>query len=100
MIPEPLQKDDADFMAQALKLARLACLNSHPNPAVGCLLVRHNKVIAKGYTQPAGQAHAEIMALRKAGKQARGLYSLRYIRALQSPWPYTTFVVRRLLMLV
>ncbi len=72
MIPEPLQKDDADFMAQALKLARLACLNSHPNPAVGCLLVRHNKVIAKGYTQPAGQAHAEIMALRKAGKQARG----------------------------
>ena len=58
-------------MAQALKLARLARLNSHPNPAVGCLLVRHNKVIAKGYTQPAGQAHAEIMALRKAGKQAR-----------------------------
>ena len=58
LIPEPLQKDDADFMAQALRLAHLARLNSHPNPAVGCLLVRQNEVIAKGYTQPAGQATA------------------------------------------
>jgi diaminohydroxyphosphoribosylaminopyrimidine deaminase/5-amino-6-(5-phosphoribosylamino)uracil reductase len=72
LIPEPLQKDDADFMAQALRLAHLARLNSHPNPAVGCLLVRQNEVIAKGYTQPAGQAHAEVMALRQAGQQAHG----------------------------
>ena len=37
-----------------------ACI---PNPPVGCVLVRQQRVIAKGYTNPPGQNHAEAMAL-------------------------------------
>lgn len=43
-----------------------------PNPAVGAALVKRGKLLAVGGTQPAGQAHAEIMALRAAGDKARG----------------------------
>ena len=43
-----------------------------PNPAVGAVLVKAGKVIAKGGTGPAGQAHAEIAALKAAGAKAKG----------------------------
>lgn len=60
------------FMQQALALARNAIGLSEPNPRVGCVLVSADgqRVLGQGYTQPAGQAHAEIMALRDAA--ARG----------------------------
>jgi diaminohydroxyphosphoribosylaminopyrimidine deaminase/5-amino-6-(5-phosphoribosylamino)uracil reductase len=41
-----------------------------PNPRIGCVIVRDGEVIGAGHTQPAGQAHAEVQALRDA--QARG----------------------------
>ncbi len=43
-----------------------------PNPAVGAILVKRGRLLAVGGTQAAGQAHAEIMALRAAGDKARG----------------------------
>jgi len=60
------------FMQQALALARQAIGLSEPNPRVGCVLVAPDgqRVLGQGHTQPAGQAHAEIMALRDAA--ARG----------------------------
>ncbi|HEY0884351.1 MAG TPA: bifunctional diaminohydroxyphosphoribosylaminopyrimidine deaminase/5-amino-6-(5-phosphoribosylamino)uracil reductase RibD [Ramlibacter sp.] len=60
------------FMQQALALARNAIGLSEPNPRVGCVLVSGDgqRVLGQGHTQPAGQAHAEIMALRDAA--ARG----------------------------
>jgi len=60
------------FMQQALALARQAVGLSEPNPRVGCVLVAPDgqRVLGQGHTQPAGQAHAEIMALRDAA--ARG----------------------------
>lgn len=60
------------FMQQALVLARRAVGLSEPNPRVGCVLVAPDgqRVLGEGSTQPAGQAHAEIMALRDAA--ARG----------------------------
>ncbi|MHB1124211.1 MAG: bifunctional diaminohydroxyphosphoribosylaminopyrimidine deaminase/5-amino-6-(5-phosphoribosylamino)uracil reductase RibD [Ramlibacter sp.] len=60
------------FMQQALALARDAIGLSEPNPRVGCVLVSADgqRVLGQGYTQPSGQAHAEIMALRDAA--ARG----------------------------
>lgn len=63
---------DADsFMAQALALAEQARPTCPPNPAVGCVLVAASgQVIGTGHTQPTGQAHAEVMALRDAA--ARG----------------------------
>jgi len=58
-------------MARALALARLGRFWAKPNPHVGCVLVRDGRVIGEGFTQPAGDAHAEVVALRAAG-DARG----------------------------
>ncbi len=56
---------DAAYMARALQVARNALYTADPNPAVGCVLVKHGRIIAEGWTQPPGQAHAEIHALRQ-----------------------------------
>lgn len=61
-----------DNMEYALGLARLALGYTSPNPAVGAVLVKAGKIVGAGYTQPAGFAHAEIMALKQAGDRARG----------------------------
>ncbi len=62
---------DGRMMRRALDLARQAMYLTSPNPRVGCVLTDANgRVIGEGHTQAAGQAHAEIMALRDA--QARG----------------------------
>ena len=58
-------------MARALELARLGRFWAKPNPHVGCVLLRDGHVIGEGFTQPAGEAHAEVMALTAAG-DARG----------------------------
>ena len=57
-------------MARALQQARLSLFNTTPNPRVGCVLVRDDKKIGEGYTQPAGQHHAEIQALIDAKKNS------------------------------
>ncbi len=59
-------------MAKALRLARLGRLTVDPNPAVGCVLVRDGDVVGRGWHRAAGEAHAEIHALREAGTRARG----------------------------
>ncbi len=43
-----------------------------PNPAVGAVFVKAGKVVGKAGTRPAGQAHAEIVALEAAGAKAKG----------------------------
>ena len=59
-------------MARALVLARRALGRTHPNPAVGAVLVRSGRVVGEGYTAPAGGPHAEVRAVRAAGTRARG----------------------------
>ena len=54
-------------MQRAIELGQQARYWSAPNPPVGCVLVRNDQEIGAGFTQPAGQAHAEIMALNDAG---------------------------------
>ncbi len=62
------------YMQQALAQARHAVGWSEPNPRVGCLIVaRDGQILGQGHTQPAGQAHAEIMALRDAAAQGRSV---------------------------
>ncbi|WP_228840573.1 bifunctional diaminohydroxyphosphoribosylaminopyrimidine deaminase/5-amino-6-(5-phosphoribosylamino)uracil reductase RibD [Candidatus Protochlamydia phocaeensis] len=60
------------FMQQALALAEQARFHAPPNPWVGCVIVKGNQIIGRGYTQPPGQAHAEVKALLEAKEQARG----------------------------
>lgn len=59
-------------MARALALAARALGRTHPNPAVGAVLVRDGRVVGEGFTAPPGGPHAEIRALEQAGARARG----------------------------
>jgi len=54
-------------MARALKLAARGRYTAHPNPMVGCVLIRDDDVIGEGWHQRYGEAHAEIQALMGAG---------------------------------
>lgn len=64
---------DPIFMETALTLGRRGWGRVWPNPAVGCVLVRDGwHVVGRGWTQPGGSPHAEIEALRRAGRQAAG----------------------------
>lgn len=56
---------DAAFMAHAIKLAENGIYTTDPNPHVGCVLVKNGEIIAEGWTQRAGFAHAEVDALAK-----------------------------------
>ena len=59
-------------MRQALELARRGLYTTHPNPRVGCVLVRAGEVVGSGWHRRAGEAHAEVHALAQAGELARG----------------------------
>jgi len=63
---------DRAYIRQALDLARRALGQTHPNPAVGCVLVKDGKVVGQGFHPRAGMPHAEVYALRAAGNQAEG----------------------------
>lgn len=65
------------YLLEAIELARRSIGSTEPNPRVGCVLVAADgtRVLGCGRTQPAGQAHAEVMALRDAaarGEDVRG----------------------------
>jgi diaminohydroxyphosphoribosylaminopyrimidine deaminase/5-amino-6-(5-phosphoribosylamino)uracil reductase len=59
-------------MARALGLAEAGRYSTHPNPRVGCVIVKDDTVVGEGAHLKAGQAHAEVHALRMAGEAARG----------------------------
>jgi len=59
-------------MGAALNLARRGLGNTWPNPAVGCVIVKNNKVVGRGWTKPGGRPHAETEALKNAGYEALG----------------------------
>jgi diaminohydroxyphosphoribosylaminopyrimidine deaminase/5-amino-6-(5-phosphoribosylamino)uracil reductase len=70
-------RDDAFYMRRALALAARGRVTVSPNPMVGCVIVRNGRVIAEGWHKVRGQAHAETMALARAGVKARG--SVMYV---------------------
>lgn len=63
---------DMDHMTHALRLARQGLGRVWPNPSVGCVIVKDGLVIGVGRTQDGGKPHAEAVALRMAGAEARG----------------------------
>lgn len=66
------RQNDQFFMSHALKLAEKGLWSTAPNPRVGCVLVKDGKIIGEGWHQQAGQAHAEVIALKAAGEAAAG----------------------------
>src|SRR5262245_4947353 len=63
---------DIDFMARALELAERGRGWVEPNPLVGAVVVRDDRVVGEGWHENFGQDHAEVNALRQAGEAARG----------------------------
>lgn len=63
---------DKKYMARALELAALGEGTVNPNPLVGAVVVKNNKVIGEGYHKKYGGPHAEVFALEMAGEEARG----------------------------
>ena len=67
-----LNADHSRFMAAALALGARGRGRTAPNPNVGCLIVKHGRVVGRGWTQPCGRPHAEAMALAEASAAAEG----------------------------
>ncbi|WP_230408211.1 bifunctional diaminohydroxyphosphoribosylaminopyrimidine deaminase/5-amino-6-(5-phosphoribosylamino)uracil reductase RibD [Undibacterium baiyunense] len=65
---------DHAYMRLALELASRATMATSPNPKVGCVLVKDGVILGQGWTQPVGQAHAEVMALRDAAAQGHKVF--------------------------
>ena len=63
---------DAHYMARALELARKGYYTTHPNPRVGCVIVKDGQIVGEGWHVRTGEPHAEVHALRAAGDKARG----------------------------
>jgi diaminohydroxyphosphoribosylaminopyrimidine deaminase/5-amino-6-(5-phosphoribosylamino)uracil reductase len=64
--------DDQRHMNRALELAALGRYSTKPNPCVGCVIVYKSEIIGEGWHKKAGEAHAEVHALKQAGASANG----------------------------
>ena len=63
---------DHAYMARALELAARGKASSHPNPRVGCVLVRDDEIVGEGWHRRPGEPHAEVNAIDEAGAKAAG----------------------------
>lgn len=68
----PEASRDERFMAEAVDEAERALGRTWPNPPVGAVVVKGNRVVGAGHHVAAGEAHAEVVALERAGARARG----------------------------
>jgi diaminohydroxyphosphoribosylaminopyrimidine deaminase/5-amino-6-(5-phosphoribosylamino)uracil reductase len=64
--------NDEIFMAQAIDIARSQMGITTPDPMVGAVIVKNSKIISYGYHAQQGTPHAEAMAIKNAGKNAKG----------------------------
>jgi diaminohydroxyphosphoribosylaminopyrimidine deaminase/5-amino-6-(5-phosphoribosylamino)uracil reductase len=63
---------DRFAMQRALTLAARGLETTDPNPRVGCVIAQGGRIVGEGWHERAGEAHAEVAALRAAGSQAAG----------------------------
>ena len=64
--------DDRDFMAVALDLAKKGQGFTSPNPMVGAVVVKDNRIVGKGYHEAVGEPHSEVNAINDAGNHTEG----------------------------
>jgi diaminohydroxyphosphoribosylaminopyrimidine deaminase/5-amino-6-(5-phosphoribosylamino)uracil reductase len=67
-----LSPTDRQLLQRAVEIGRNGWGRVHPNPMVGCVLVRDGEVIAEGWHEELGGPHAEIHTLSRAGGRAKG----------------------------
>ena len=65
--------NDEKFMLRALELSKLALPHCRPNPPVGCVLVKNNRIVSEGFTQAPGQHHAEAQAIAQYNNSLEGV---------------------------
>src|SRR5271167_2021348 len=70
--PDSAAARDQRFMREALALADERLGLTTPNPSVGCVIVRGDRVVGRGVTGVGGRPHGETQALAEAGSRARG----------------------------
>ena len=61
----PSSARDRYFMKNALNISLRGIGNTWPNPSVGVVVVKNDQIISRGWTQPGGKPHAEVVALKK-----------------------------------
>lgn len=67
-----IHQEDEHWMRRALRIAKKGRGRTSPNPMVGAILVKEGKIVGEGYHAKAGESHAEIIALNRAGGEAKG----------------------------
>ncbi len=67
-----IKEIDRHFILRTLNLAVKARGMTSPNPMVGAVIVKNNSIIGEGFHERAGLPHAEVVALNRAGKNAKG----------------------------
>ena len=68
----PLDRADEVFLERARVIAQGGWGMVHPNPMVGCVLVKDGRVVSEAYHEVFGGSHAEVLALERAGSEAEG----------------------------
>ena len=71
-VNQALIQQDQIWMQRAIALAKQGQYSTRPNPNVGCVIVKDGQLIGEGFHPRAGQAHAEVFALKQAGSLAQG----------------------------
>ena len=64
--------EDHAFMARAIALTERGRDTATPNPNVGCVIVKHGRIVGEGWHERAGEPHAEARALAASGGEAEG----------------------------
>jgi len=67
-----MMKNDEYYINYALKLAKKGGIKTSPNPKVGAIIVKNDIIVGAGYHKEYGGPHAEALALKMAGKKAKG----------------------------
>jgi diaminohydroxyphosphoribosylaminopyrimidine deaminase/5-amino-6-(5-phosphoribosylamino)uracil reductase len=63
---------DHAIMRRAIELAQKGLYTTTPNPRVGCVIAKDEKIVGEGWHERPGGPHAEVVALQKAGAAAAG----------------------------
>jgi len=69
---QDIKEQQLFFMRWAIQLAKKGRCTAPPNPWVGCVIVKEGEILGEGYHEAPGKAHAEAVALEKAGRLAKG----------------------------
>lgn len=71
--------EDVYYMSLAIAEARKGEFTTRPNPAVGCIIVKDNKIIGTGFHPKAGQPHAEVFALKATSEHGGAQGATAYV---------------------